>query len=54
MKFRFDFVTNSSSSSFIYALNGEITDEQKIALGEFVIEHLLGEKLVSKEASPVT
>lgn len=51
MKVRLDFVTNSSSSSFIYALKGEIDQPTKEALAQLVIDNLLGEKVLSKDAT---
>ena len=46
MKIRTDFVTNSSSSSFILARKGQITDEQKNAVMEYIVEKMLGEKIL--------
>ena len=42
MKIRKDFVTNSSSSSFILARNEELSEKQKEVIVNFVIEHFLG------------
>lgn len=46
MKVRTDFVTNSSSSSFILARRGELTEKQKEAIIEYVEKRLLGRKLL--------
>lgn len=47
MKIRTDYVTNSSSSSFILARKGELTEAQKAAIIKFVEEEMLGNKLLT-------
>ena len=51
MKIRTDFVTNSSSSSFILARKGDLTDEQKQALADYIIKNMLGDKVLEPGAS---
>lgn len=47
MKIRTDFVTNSSSSSFILARKGELTEKQKQVITEYVESKMLGEEMLA-------
>ena len=51
MKLSTDFVTNSSSSSFILARKGELTEKQKQAITRYVEEKMLGKKLMAPDIS---
>lgn len=51
MKIRTDFVTNSSSSSFILARKGDLTEKQKNIIVEYVEKELLGQKIMTPDNS---
>ena len=51
MKVRTDFITNSSSSSFIVARKNELSDKQTATIIKFVEENFLGEKILSPEST---
>lgn len=47
MKYRSDFVTNSSSSSFMVAKKGELNEKQKEKIVEYIEGKFLGRKVDS-------
>lgn len=51
MKVRMDFVTNSSSSSFILARKETLSEQSKQIIIDFVLDEMMGRKLLTPDST---